>query len=509
MNNNLKCKTIMLQGTSSHVGKSLLCTALCRIFKQDGLKVAPFKAQNMALNSFVTIEGKEIGRAQGVQAEAAGVRADERMNPVLLKPKMDMVAQVVVMGKPYLDMSARDYRSKFLPEAEGLVRRCIDSLRQEFEVLVIEGAGSPAEVNLKDKDIVNMKAAELAHAPVLLVADIDRGGVFAALVGTLELLEEHERQRVAGFIINKFRGDIDLLRPGLEFLEKRTGIPVVGVVPYLHNHGIDQEDSVVLAENNTSMDKTLDIDIAVIKLPRISNFTDLDPLYCIPATGVRFVNPGEGIGSPDVVIIPGTKNTVHDLHLLWQTGTAQEINRLAEKGTQVVGLCGGFQMLGKMLYDNHGLEGVEKSAVAGLGFIDMDTTFKPGKTTRQIQCEIVGSIGFWQGIPRDNIIGYEIHSGQSRYEDGAVPIIINGDHIIGAASSEHNVWGTYLHGIFENTEFTLAWINALRTEKGLRLLNLDELKVISRDQIFDALAGQVRKYLDMEQIYQIIQDSLR
>lgn len=499
-----RAKTIMLQGTSSHVGKSLLCTALCRIFKQDGYKTAPFKAQNMALNSYVTRDGLEIGRAQGVQAEAAGVPAEARMNPVLLKPKADMDAQVVLMGRPHADMSARDYRDKFLPRAEALVKKCIDELRRDFDVLVIEGAGSPAEVNLKDKDIVNMKTAELAGAPVLLVADIDRGGVFAALVGTLELLDPRERERVAGFIINKFRGDIELLRPGLDFLEQRTGLPVLGVVPYLHQHGVDQEDSVVLSEIPSCREKQGDIDIAVIKLPRISNFTDIDPLYKVPGLRIRFVEPGGKLEQPDVIILPGTKNSVLDLQELWQKGTARGIVELYKQGVQVVGICGGYQMLGNLLLDPRGLEGGSAGEVPGLGLLDMKTEFKPGKITRQVECTVKDETGFWKEISNITVRGYEIHSGHSEYWGECCPVLTSGDAVLGAAAPGGLAWGTYLHGIFDNKELTLAWINSLRKRKGLPELSPDQVIANDRDDVYNKLAAQVRQNLDMKKIYQIM-----
>ncbi|MBM7854336.1 adenosylcobyric acid synthase [Desulfohalotomaculum tongense] len=499
-----KAKTIMLQGTSSHVGKSLLCTALCRIFKQDGYRVAPFKAQNMALNSFVTAEGDEIGRAQGVQAEAAGVPAEARMNPVLLKPKADMDAQVIVMGKPLADMSARDYRARFLPRAVALVQNCIDELRRDFHILVIEGAGSPAEVNLKDKDIVNMKTAELADAPVLLVADIDRGGVFASLVGTLELLAPHERERVAGFIINKFRGDISLLRPGLDFLEQRTGKPVLGVIPYLHRHGVDQEDSVVLSENPVYRNRQGDIDIAVIKLPRISNFTDLDPLFKVPGNGVRFVEPGEELGRPDVIILPGTKNSVLDMQRLWQTNTARDIISAYHNRVSVVGICGGYQMLGQVLLDPEGLEGTGEEKVPGLGLLDMETIFKPGKITRQVQCVVKGSDDFWHQLQQQRVKGYEIHSGHSRYGASCQPVLVSGSDIIGVTAPGGRVWGTYLHGIFDNKNFTLAWINNLRRSRGLPEINSRQVGTMDREAAYDKLADQVREHLDMKKLYQIM-----
>lgn len=500
-------RTIMIQGTSSHVGKSILCTALCRIFNQDGFRVAPFKAQNMALNSYVTADGGEIGRAQGAQADAAGVMATVKMNPVLIKPKQDLDAQIVVLGKPLADMSAREYRANFLPKAVGLVEQCINELRQDFEVLVIEGAGSPAEVNLKDRDIVNMRTAFLSEAPVILAADIDRGGVFAALVGTLELLEPHEREKVAGFIINKFRGDIELLRPGLDFLEQRTGKPVLGVIPYLHEHGIEQEDSVSLADNKTVAGTELDI--AVIKLPRISNFTDFDALSLVPGVAIRFVGPGESLGKPDAVILPGTKNTIQDLLYLREKGLDTEIKALAKAGVPIVGICGGYQMMGKMLYDPWRSEaGI--GDLPGLGLLDIETTFWKEKQTHRCSAKISCTELSWCGITNQEIKGYEIHTGQVTLGKQAqsllkithrsgVPTSIED----GAATREGLIFGTHLHGLFDNTELLLDWINFLRSLKGLEPLTSGQLPLHKGDK-YDKLADVVRQHLDMEKLYSIM-----
>lgn len=497
-------KTIMIQGTSSHVGKSLLCTALCRIFKQDGFKVAPFKAQNMALNSYITLDGGEIGRAQGAQAEAAGTVATVRMNPVLLKPKEDMNAQVVVLGKPLADMSARDYRANFLPQAVGLVKECIEELRKEYEVLVIEGAGSPAEVNLKDRDIVNMRTAFLADAPVILAADIDRGGVFAALIGTLELLEPEERQRIAGFIINKFRGDIELLRPGLDFLEKWTGIPVLGVIPYLHGHGLEQEDSVSLEASQASAGA--EIDVAVIKLPRISNFTDFDSLTHVPGVSIRYVGQGTKLGQPDAVIIPGTKNTIRDMLYLREQGLEQEIKELAKRGTVIMGICGGYQMLGTMLYDPWETEaGV--GDVPGMGLLDISTTFFKDKATHRCRAELISTaINMPTG---SELTGYEIHTGKVEFGPDSTPLLritersgeptqIND----GAIARGGQILGTHLHSLFDNQAFLISWINYIRNKKGL--FPLQVLEVPQNQLKYDHLASAVRDNLRMDLLYNIM-----
>ncbi|MCL5779476.1 MAG: cobyric acid synthase [Firmicutes bacterium] len=501
-------KTIMIQGTSSHVGKSLLCTALCRIFKQDGFRVAPFKAQNMALNSYVTLDGGEIGRAQGAQAEAAGVTATVQMNPVLLKPKQDLNAQVVVLGKPWADMSARDYRQHFLPGAVSLVEQCIQGLRREYDVLVIEGAGSPAEINLKDRDIVNMRTALLAEAPVILAADIDRGGVFASLVGTLELLEPHERQKVAGFIINKFRGDLELLRPGLAFLEQRTGRPVLGVVPYLHGHGIEEEDSVSLA-GAPRTPAGAELDIAVIQLPRISNFTDFDLLGRVPGVVLRFVGPGDSLGQPDAVMLPGTKNTIQDLLYLREKGLDKEILTLAQRGIPLVGICGGYQMMGKMLYDPRGTE-AGLGNLPGLGLLDIETTFLAEKQTHRCSATISCTALGWCDAANREITGYEIHTGQVEMGKEAEPLLYitrrSGAFTRladGAVANQGQIFGTHLHGLFDNTGLLLDWINHLRKRKGLSLLAAEQLPV-HRDEKYDRLADVVRRHLDMRQLYEIM-----
>ncbi len=503
-------RTIMVQGTSSNVGKSLLCTALCRILIQDGYRTAPFKAQNMALNSTVTPEGGEIGRAQGVQAEAAGIAPSVLMNPILMKPKQDSQAQIIVLGKPYADMSATAYRRDFLPGAVSIVKDCLDQLLAQYEVLVIEGAGSPAEINLKDRDIVNMKTAELADAPVLLAADIDRGGVFASLIGTLELLEPHERQRVKGFIINKFRGDISLLQSGLDFLSQRTGIPVLGVVPYLHEHGIDEEDSVCLAENYGWGEENAAVQVAVIQLPRISNFTDINAFIGLSDCRVRYVRPGEPIGKADLLIIPGTKNSMLDMLYLQEQGYADEIRRLAEQGVFIAGICGGFQMMGQELLDPQGTEaGI--GSLPGLGLLPVSTLFGAHKTTHQAKAEITSDRGIWRPLQGQRVTGYEIHMGQTMLtaEGRSLTHIFSrsGEEcsvLDGACSDSGRVFGTYLHGIFDNPEVMLGIMNQIRRSKGLPELNSDDLPVQQRQRKYDEWAELVRASLDMDELYRIM-----
>ena len=402
-------RTLMIQGTASSVGKSILVAALCRIFRQDGYRVAPFKAQNMALNSFVTAEGGEIGRAQAVQAEAAGIAPTVDMNPVLLKPTADTGCQVIVLGKVARTISASDYY-RYTPSLLETIAGSLSRLRSAYDIVVIEGAGSPAEINLKDREIVNMRVARMSGTPVLLVGDIDRGGVFASLVGTLELLDEDERRYVKGLIINKFRGDLELLQPGLEFLEKRTGKPVLGVVPYFRDIRIAQEDSVYLDERveNTA---SHDLDIAVIRLPHISNYDDFDPLEeagCL----VRYVAQRFELGNPHLIILPGTKSTVTDLQYLRQSGLASSILIKAKAGTPVVGICGGYQMLGQKILDPQGVESAE-AEVSGLGLLDVVTTFAPEKSTRQVRARVLSDLGLLSGTKGQELEGYEIHMGQT------------------------------------------------------------------------------------------------
>ncbi|NJJ41969.1 cobyric acid synthase [Paenibacillus apii] len=492
----------MFQGTASDVGKSIITTAICRILVQDGFKTAPYKSQNMALNSYVTLCGKEIGRAQGVQAEACGITATTDMNPILIKPTRDMTAQVVVHGRPHAEMSARRYREEYLPIAGSIVRDALDRLKSEYEVIVIEGAGSPAEINLKDRDIVNMRLAEWADAPVVLVADIDRGGVFAAIVGTLELLEEHERNRVKGFIINKFRGDIAILQPGLDWLEQRTGIPVLGVVPHLNGLDIEAEDSVALDHQADNLNPDADIDVAVIRLPRISNFTDTDPLGAEPDVQVRYVQSPEELGNPDVILLPGTKNTLADLGFLRETGLAEAIRKKAETGTRLVGICGGYQMLGARLSDPHQVESEEGEA-AGLGFLPAETVFYSDKRTERVRGTVACNHPEWLELQGISVEGYEIHMGRTEKLEPIEGLFQIGGHEDGMLSADGRIWGTYLHGIFENDEFRRTWLNLIRQEKGLAPRQTDIYFQSRKTAAFDRLADHARAHLDIGKIYRI------
>lgn len=500
----MTAKSVMIQGTSSDVGKSVICTALCRIFSNEGFRVVPFKSQNMALNSFVTRDGGEIGRAQGVQAEAARVIATTDMNPILLKPKKDMVSEVIVHGKHYLDMSAMSYRNDFVVQAMPIVEKSVRKLQSEYDVIVLEGAGSPAEINLKDRDIANMRMAHLADAPVILVADIDRGGVFASIIGTLALLDASERSRVKGILINKFRGMRELLDDGLNWLENETGIPVLGVVPYI-DVNIEAEDSLALSSLRFKKPNPgeFDIDIAMIRLPRISNFTDVDPLFDEPGVGVRLVSSLHDLGAPDLVVLPGTKSTIDDLAWLKEEGLDKALQELAKKGTKVIGICGGFQMLGKKLLDPDAVEGNGLDAV-GLGLLPVSTVFQADKKTVQMSGELVATALTENKM---SLTGYEIHLGTTEIEDKHVSpfLLLEDGRVDGAVSADGQVIGTYFHGIFHNREFTRIVVNDLRKRKGLSPID-DTVKSDSerREEAYNLLANHVKAHIDMDLLYKIM-----
>jgi adenosylcobyric acid synthase len=498
----MSAKTLMIQGTASSVGKSVIVTALCRIFRQDGFKVAPFKAQNMALNSFVTKEGGEIGRAQAVQAEAAGIEPSVDMNPVLLKPEAEAKSQVIVLGKVAKNLKASQYYD-YTPYLLGVIEDSLNRLRSNYDIVVIEGAGSPAEINLKEREIVNMRVARMANAPVLLVGDIDRGGVFASIIGTLELLTEGERDLVKGLIINKFRGDLALLKPGLDFLEKRSDKPVLGVIPYFRGVKIAQEDSVYLEERQ-SVSVSRGIDITIIRLPHISNYDDFDPLEEMGCT-LRFITKPSELGNPDLIILPGTKSTVADLMCLYEQGIAQAIIQRAKTGTPVIGICGGYQMLGKTINDPDKVESRETS-VAGLGLLDIETTFGQVKTTTQIRARLLANKGLFEGLKGAEITGYEIHMGQTRSQNH-VPVFQvvetpqgKANYFDGTASDDCLIFGSYIHGLFHNVNFAHTLLNRLRQLWGLPAT---VTVPVNKDKQYDELARIVRQNLNMRQVYKI------
>ncbi len=499
----MAAKTLMVQGTASAVGKSIVVTALCRIFKQDGFRVAPFKSQNMALNSFVTRHGEEMGRAQVVQAEAAGLEPDINMNPILIKPEAGSKAQVVVLGKPAMTLTAGEY-GRHAGELISVVKESLARLRSAYDIVVIEGAGSPAEVNIKENEIVNMRIARLAKAPVLLVGDIDKGGVFASLVGTLALLDEVDRDSIKGFIINKFRGDIALLQPGLDYLESYTSKPVIGVIPYYHHILIPEEDSIFrgeMAENEGEI-----ISIAVIYLPRLSNSTDFEPLQQEAGVEVRYVSTIDELGYPDAIILPGSKSTIADLAYLWQSGLAKGIIQRAKSGTPLVGICGGFQMLGKEIKDPCGTE-AEAESVAGLGLLDTTTIFQPQKTTCQVKAQVLSNEGLLEGLHGEEVIGYEIHMGQTIGNSNrplfSITHKMGGEagYIDGAVAPDGLTFGSYLHGLFDNANFRHAFLSKLRQRKGLS--PIPRQPIPSREQQYDRLADIVRHSLNLKLVYQI------
>ncbi len=493
----------MIQGTGSGVGKSILCAALCRIFFQDGLRVAPFKSQNMSLNSCVTRDGLEMARSQVVQAEAAGVEPTADMNPLLLKPSSDTGCQVILNGKVIGDYTAAQYGT-YQRDIWPAIKRSYERLASLYEVIVIEGAGSPAEVNLKDRDFVNMRTAEMAAAPVVLAADIDRGGVFASIVGTVELLEPDERARIKGIIINKFRGDLSLLTPGLDFLFRKTGIPVLGVVPFFRDVYIQEEDGVPL--DNTKfefLNSNFEIDVAVIHLPHISNFTDFDALAAEPGVRVRYVRSGAELSGADVVVIPGSKNTIGDLLYLRETGIEKKIREFAAAGGMVAGICGGYQMLGHRISDPFQVDGSIPEAL-GIGLLPVTTVMEREKQTVLVTGSSVAG-GFWDADAP--LRGYEIHMGRTELTGIGSPafrLFENGnERDDGVVSPELRVWGTYVHGIFDSDQLRSSFLDKLRRFKGLPERQASSYERLKQEG-FDRLAGIVRSSLDMKALYRIL-----
>lgn len=504
-----RASTLHICGTGSGVGKSVIVSALCRIFLQDGYGVCPFKAQNMALNSFVTREGGEIGRAQAFQAEACRIEPHVDMNPILIKPTADKHAQVIVHGKPIANMSALRYM-RLKKQLSREVFSSFDRLCKRYELIVMEGAGSPAEINLKSHDIVNLKMARYANAPVILVGDIDKGGVFASFVGTLELLEKEERKQIKAFVINKFRGDRKLLKPGIDFLEKRTGIKVLGVIPYFHPSGrtgikISEEDSVPL-DNFESVDRPArhKLNIEVIYLPHISNFTDFDALEGEPDVSLRYIKTPGSLNRPDIIIIPGTKNTASDLRYLRESGFAEKIRGIMknDESAVLIGICGGFQMLGTRILDPHRTESRQKET-NGLGILEMETIFGKDKILSRVKA-IEASSGL-------AVSGYEIHHGKSRNIKNYMPvfnIIERKGKIVrdtdGIIAMNGRIYGTYIHGIFDADTFRRNFLNRIRLKKGWDVLY--NKTSYNPDHELDKLAGLVRKNMDMKYLYKILKN---
>lgn len=488
----------MVQGTSSSAGKSMLVAGLCRVFARRGVNVAPFKAQNMSNNAGVCADGSEIGRAQIVQAYACMIEPTAAMNPVLLKPESNMRSQVVVMGKAKESMPAKSYFQR-KQSFWGTVTDALDSLRDEYELVIVEGAGSPVELNLKKNDIVNMAIARYAKAPVILVGDIDRGGIFPQLLGTLWLLDSAEQDLVYGFVVNKFRGDPRLFDDGITILEEKSGKRVLGVMPWLKDLYLPEEDGVALDSPSTQKDGGLDI--AVIRIPRISNFDDFDPLEKEPNVNVRYVQNAEDLGRPDGIILPGTKTTVPDMAWLWESGLAEKIQELEKSGTPIVGICGGYQMLGQMIYDPDLIES-DRPEVRGLGVFDYDTKMVGDKATYRSSAVISGGMAWLRDLEGSMITGYEIHMGRTEAEQPWLRFAQRGDAQVSVPDGEMRpdgkVWGCYMHGIFENDDFRRAWLGSLGLDSaGSELITLDES--------LNRLADEIEANLDLSGLGEILE----
>lgn len=492
----MKHKNIMIVGTSSGAGKSITVTGLCRVFYKDGYRVSPFKSQNMALNSYISKTGGEMGRAQVVQAMASGIEPEAYMNPILLKPTTARKIQVIVNGKSIGNMSGKEYGT-FKTSLKKDIMRSYDYIRENYDISVIEGAGSPVEINIKEEDIANMGMAEMADAPVILVADIDRGGVFASVYGTIMLMTPEERARVKGVIINKFRGDVGILRSGLKKLEELTGVPVIGVMPY-SDIDIEDEDSLTDRFKNSKDNKG--IKISVIKLKHISNFTDIDPLSIQEDVSINYVTSPSEIGEEDMIIIPGSKNTIDDLKDIKDRGIATEIIKASRNGKIIVGICGGFQILGERVKDPYGIESDIKE-IPGLGILDTETVMEKEKNTVQYSGKFINTKGVLEGLDEVEIKGYEIHQGVT---SGTESSVTDDNHIV--AVVKDNIFGTYLHGIFDNEKVTRTILNKIREKKGMEQLGEGITFDEYREREFDKLEKIVRENIDIKKIYEILGD---
>ncbi len=494
----MPARVLMIQGTSSAAGKSLLVTALCRIFARDGIRVAPFKAQNLSLSSAVSLDGTEIGRSQAVQAQACRLEPDADMNPVLLKPETGNRTQVVLNGRAWKSIGPDDW-AECRPLLWKAVEEALERQRARYDLLLIEGAGSPVEINLKKEEIVNMRVARACSAPVLLAASIERGGVFAALVGTLALLEPEERALVKGFVINRFRGDPDQLASGLQMLEKLTsGVPTLGVIPYMENLRLPQEDAAMISGGGLSPDPG-GVDVAVIHLPHISNFDDCDPLAMEAGVHVRFVSSVRDLGSPDALIIPGSKATLSDLAWLSSRGFGHAVRAYADQGGVVVGICGGYQMMGLAVNDQGGSEGAAGTR-EGLGLLPVETSFEEEKEVRQVAATVNDGPGFLRSCAGREVSGYEIHRGRTFPAAGWLPVFTREDGTPdGAAARDGRVWGTYLHGVFGAPAFRRAWLSSL----GWRARETGEPLHAIVEREIDRVADVVAQNLDMDSVRRI------
>lgn len=493
-----KKKCIMVQGTSSNAGKSVVVAALCRIFSKKGYQVVPFKSQNMSLNSFITYENREISIAQVLQAEAAGLEPSYHMNPILLKPKEDFISQVIVHGKPAGDMNFYHYQNNFRNEALKAIQSSLDYLKDKYEVIIIEGAGSPAEINMLDVDMANMKIAQMADANVLLVADIDRGGVFASIAGTFALLPEEDRKRIKGIIINKFRGNLNILMPGIEQIEEIVGVPVLGVIPYDESLKLPEEDSASLSEHK--FNKNEKIKVGLMRFPRIANFTDIDPLEYEPDIGIELIELGNDIGKVDAIILPGTRNTISDMVAMKEAGLMDDIRNIS-KEIPVFGLCGGYQMMGTKISDES-LKESKYGSVDGIGLLDMKTSFgKIDKIITNSQGQLLG-YGMFKNLKGNLVDGYELHEGTTILND-VKPLfkIIKGcGNYPGSGydgAIDGQVAGTYFHGVFHNFDFRRFFTDYLRKEKGLDELgysndDFEDIKKFSINRLADIFEENVK-----------------
>lgn len=505
----MAAKKIMIQGTMSNSGKSFLTAALCRIFKQDGYRTTPFKSQNMALNSYITEEGLEIGRAQAMQAEAAGIRPTAAMNPILLKPTSQMGSQVIVNGEVFGNLKAMDYyrrKREFIPDIQNALKK----LEAEYDVIVLEGAGSPAEINLKENDIVNMGMARMAHAPVLLVGDIDRGGVFASLYGTVCLLEPEERAMIKGLVINKFRGDKKILKPGLTMIEDLLHIPVTGVIP-LETIDLDDEDSLSQRLMHTGKSSPAEpvLDIVVIRFPHISNFTDFNSLERMAGVSLRYAGRPEQLGNPDLVILPGTKNTMADLAWMRQNGIEARVLELSKQQIPLIGICGGYQMMGHSLSDPEQAEG--GGWMEGMHLLDADTVFAAHKQRTRAAAVWQPGTRMFEGLAGKTVVGYEIHMGVTRHgtSGSCRPVLVlEKGGIAGLERNDGQVFGSYLHGLFDNCEMTRILLSRLAAYKGISLEFSENSWEEYKQEQYDKLAGLVRKSLDMEAVYRILEQGI-
>ena len=501
---------IMFQGTASDAGKSIITAAACRVLAQDGYLVAPFKSQNMSLNSTITQNAKEIAVAQAVQAEAAQVEPIVEMSPILLKPNADNNSQVILNGKMYKNMNAADYfasKDKLLE----IIKAALTRLKTDYDVIVLEGGGNPAEVNLRDKDLVNMKAAELADAPVILIADIDKGGVFASIVGTLDLLSEKERERVKGIIVNKFRGDPEKFAQGVKLIEKHSSKKVLGVLPYLEDLDLPAEDSL---ENNVFKSSDDQLEIVVIAYPQMSNFTDFDYFKTEKGVKLRYVRKAEEIENPDLIILPGSKTTIKDLKYLYNSKLADKIKELAHQGREIIGICGGYQMLGKEIRDPENFE-ISSKSITALNLLNVKTVLSSEKVTNQVEASSINNLAFEADSSFAKLSGFEIHQGRTIRDPELRPVFrlqrklagsnLDKSRFDGAINDKANIWGTYIHDIFKNDEFRKALINYLFKKKGLVRAEADQKSALEiREENYNYLADMFRKYIDMESFYKII-----